>query len=74
MTKLIDEAIGVLRNLPDDVAAAAARAIIQYSTQVDEDLLLSDAQAEEVERRLNEPDRTFLSIDEVQSSLNRLRS
>jgi hypothetical protein len=67
MTKLIDEAIDVLRNLPDDAAAAAARAIIQYGIERDEDLILSDAQADEIERRLNNPDRTFLSLDKVQN-------
>lgn len=70
MTKLIDEAVTVLRSLPDDIAAAAARAIIEYSTHQDDDLLLTDDQAEEVERRIGQPNRTFLSIDDVH---NRLR-
>jgi hypothetical protein len=71
MSKLIDEAVTVLRNLPDDVAAAAAHAIIQYGTQEDEDLLLSEAQADEIERRLEQPDRAFLSLDEVRDRLHR---
>jgi hypothetical protein len=31
MNKLIEEAVKVLRELPDDIQAAAARAIIDYS-------------------------------------------
>jgi hypothetical protein len=71
MAKLIDEAVAVLRNLPDDVAAAAARAIIEYGAQQDDDLLLSDAQAEEIERRIGQPDRALLSIDDVRDRLHR---
>ncbi len=71
MTKLIDDAVTVLRNLPDDIAASAARAIIEYSIQQDDDLFLSDDQAEEVERRLGQPNRTFLSIDDLHNRLHR---
>lgn len=71
MTKLIDEAVSVLRNLPDNVAAAAARAIIEYGAEQDDHAMLSDAQAEEVERRLRTPDRAYISLDEVQSRLRR---
>ena len=36
MNKLIEEAVKVLRELPDDVQAAAARAIIDYSAAAQE--------------------------------------
>jgi hypothetical protein len=45
MSKLIDDAVKVLRELPDDIQAAAARAIIEYSAGYDDDdLALSDDQ------------------------------
>ena len=70
MSKLIDEAIKVLRTLPEDVQAAAARAIIDYGADHDDDLRLSDAQAAEIERRMADPNRAIVSLDEVH---NRLR-
>jgi hypothetical protein len=42
MSKLVDDAVRVLRELPEDVQAAAARAIIEYGAD-DDDLALSDA-------------------------------
>ena len=38
MSKLIDDAMEVLRSLPDDAQAAAARAIIAYAAICDDDL------------------------------------
>ena len=35
MTTLIDDAVRVLRELPDDVQSAVARAIIEYATSDD---------------------------------------
>jgi hypothetical protein len=43
MSKLVDDAVGVLRELPENVQAAAARAIIEYGAGDDDDLALSDA-------------------------------
>ena len=74
MIKLIDEAIEVLRNLPETTAAAAARTIIQYSAEQDDNLVLSDKQADEVERRLNNPDRKFLSLEDLHKNLDGLRT
>ena len=42
MSKLIDDAVRVLRELPDNVQAAAARAIIEYGAGHDDDIQLSD--------------------------------
>jgi hypothetical protein len=50
----------LLRGSPDDVQAAAVRAIIDYGAGHDDDLRLSDEQVAEVERRT--ADRKFLSL------------
>ena len=71
MSKLIDDAVEVLRALPDDAQQTAARAIIAYGASYDDDLRLSDAQAAEVERRLADPSRAFLSLDETRHHLRR---
>ena len=63
MSKLIDDAVRVLRDLPEDVQQAAARAIIDYGAGYDDDFQLSDAQVAEVERRMADPNRTFLSLE-----------
>lgn len=42
MGDLIDDAVRVLRSLPDDVQAAAARTIIDYGAGHDDDIQLSD--------------------------------
>lgn len=70
MSNLIEDAVTVLRGLPDDVQEAAARAIIDYDAGLDEDLRLSDDQVAEVERRMADPNRAFMSLDEAR---NRLR-
>ena len=44
MTKLVDDAVRVLRELPENVQAAAARAIIEYGAGYDDDVALSDEQ------------------------------
>ena len=41
MSKLLEDAVRVLRELPDDVQAAAARAIIDYGAGHDDDNQLS---------------------------------
>jgi hypothetical protein len=69
MNTLIEDAIEVLRHLPEDVQSAAARAIIDYGTNQDDDFQLTDEQVAEVERRMADPNRTFLSLDEVRSRL-----
>ena len=70
MENLIEDAVRVLRGLPDDLQATAARAIIDYGACYDDDIQLSDEQVAEVERRMANPNRQFLSLSEVR---NRLR-
>lgn len=69
MTTLIDDAVRVLRQLPEDIQAAAARAILDYGAGFDDDVHLSDEQAQEVERRMADPNRAFLSLDETRQRL-----
>jgi hypothetical protein len=69
MAKLLDDAVQVLRDLPENVQAAAARAILDYASSYDDDLQLSDEQAAEVERRIADPNRSFLSLNETKDRL-----
>lgn len=69
MSKLVDDAVRVLRELPEDVQAVAARAIIEYGAGYDDDVALSDAQVGEVERRIADPNRNFLSLSDVRQRL-----
>ena len=70
MSKLIDDAVRVLRDLPEAVQQAAARAILDYGAGYDDDVHLSDAHVAEVERRMADPNRTFLSLDDVRNRLH----
>jgi hypothetical protein len=71
MSQLIDDAVRVLRDLPEDMQKVAARAIIEYGAgSDDDDVWLSDAQVIEIERRTANPNRVYLSLNEVR---NRLR-
>jgi hypothetical protein len=69
MTKLVDDAVRVLRELPENVQAAAARAIIEYGAGYDDDVALSDEQVAEVERRMADPNRNFLSLSDTRHRL-----
>ena len=68
-SKLVDDAVRVLRELPEDVQAAAARAIIEYGAGYDDDVALSDEQVAAVERRINDPHRNFLSLSDTRHRL-----
>jgi len=68
MTKLLDDAVEVLRGLPENMQATAARAIMDYVATY-EDVQLSDEQAAEVERRMDDPNRSFHSLNETRDRL-----
>ena len=70
MSKLVDEAVEVLRTLPAEQQVTVARAILDYGAVYDDDLQLTDEQVVEVERRIADPNRKFMTLDEVR---NRLR-
>lgn len=69
MSKLVEDAVRVLRDLPEDVQAVAARAIIDYGSGYDDDVALSDEQVREVERRIANPNRNFLSLSDTRDRL-----
>ena len=71
-SKLVDDAVRVLPELPEDVQAAAARAIIEYGAGYDDDVALSDEQVAAVERRINDPHRNFLSLSDTRHRLRHL--
>jgi hypothetical protein len=64
MSRVVDDAIRMLREMPENVQEATARAIIEYNAGYD-DLALSDNQVAEVERRIADPDRNLLSLADV---------
>ena len=71
MAKLIEEAVKVLRDLPDDRQEAAARAIIDYGADGD-DAQLTDEQVAEIERRVANPNRKFISLAELDKRIRHL--
>ena len=64
MTKLLEEAVKVLRDLREDRQEAAARAIINYGAD-DDEIQLSDEHVAEIERRIANPNRKFISLGEL---------
>ena len=72
MSKLVEDAVRVLRELPEDVQAAAARAIIEYGASYDDDVALSDEQVSAIERRIADPHRNFLSLSDTRQRLRHL--
>jgi hypothetical protein len=68
-TELVEDAVHVLREMPRNMQATAARAIIDYAAG-DDDFELSDRQVAEVERRIESADRVFLSVSEVRERLH----
>jgi hypothetical protein len=72
MTNLLEEAVKVLRELPDDRQEAAARAIINYGADDDDAVQLSDDQVSEIERRIANPNRKFISLAELDNRIRRL--
>lgn len=71
MADLVEQAVQVLRGLPDDRQEQAARAIITYGSE-DADIQLTDEQVKEIERRLANPKRKFISLAELDKRLRRL--
>jgi hypothetical protein len=71
MTRLLEEAVRVLRDLPEDRQEAAARAILNYGAD-DDEVQLSDEDVAEIERRIADPNRKFLSLAELDKRIRRL--
>jgi hypothetical protein len=68
MTNLLEEAVELLRDLPDSMQQTAARAIMDYAAAVN-DVELSEEQVEEIERRMDDPNRALLSLADTQDRL-----
>jgi hypothetical protein len=71
MSKLVKEAMQVLRDLPEERQEAAARAMLTYVAEADA-LSLSDDQVAEIEERIGRADRQFISMDEFGKRIHRL--
>jgi len=61
----------VLRSLPEDRQETAARAIINYGID-DDEVQLCDEQVEEIERRVANPNRKFITLAELDKRIRRL--
>jgi DTW domain-containing protein YfiP len=72
MTKLLEQTIARLRDLPEDQQNAAAGAVLEYLDDL-RDLQLSDEQVAEVRRRRSASGREFLTIEAVRTRLLRPR-
>jgi hypothetical protein len=64
MTKLLEEALCQVEQLPPDDQNAAAGALLDYVKHM-RDMRLTDAQLEEVRRRIANPNRKLLSHAEA---------
>jgi len=73
MTKLMDEAIRQVAQLSEDEQDAAAGALLDYVKHMRE-LELTDEQIAEVRRRRTDPNRKFISLDEVRARVGRFGS
>lgn len=71
MSKRVDEAVEVLRELPKHEAEELAEAIIAYA-ETNADVQLSDVQVREIERRLAHPSPQYLTLEHVRKGLRRL--
>jgi len=71
MTKLLEQALRQVEQLPANDQDAAAAAMIDYLAHRD-DMRLSDAQLAEVRRRRADPDRKLVSHAEAKERLSRL--
>lgn len=73
MTKLLEEALRQIEQLPDGEQDAAAGALFDYMRHR-RDIQLTDEQVAEVRRRLADPNRKLVSHDEARARISRLGS
>lgn len=71
MTKLLEQALREVEQLPADQQDAAAGALLDYVRHMHE-LRLTDAQVAEVRRRMADTDRKLLSLEEARARIDRL--
>jgi hypothetical protein len=73
MTKLLEEALRQVEQLPADDQNAAAGALLDYVKHM-RDMRLTDEQVEEIKRRIADPNRKLLSLAEARARIERLGS
>jgi hypothetical protein len=73
MTKLLEQALRQVEQLPEAEQDAAAGALLDYVKHM-HDMRLTDAQIAEVRRRRAAPDRKLLSHEEARARIARLGS
>jgi putative addiction module component (TIGR02574 family) len=71
MTRLFDEAVARVRQLPEDEQDAMAETLLAHLAGQDGRYRLTDEQVEEVKRRLAEPNPRFLTLEEVRARFRR---
>jgi hypothetical protein len=71
MTKLLEQALRQVEQLPEGAQDAAAGALLDYVKHM-HDTRLTDAQLAEVRRRRADPDRKLLTHAEASERLERL--
>lgn len=71
MSRLLEQALRQVEQLPDDEQDAAGAALMDYLAHRDE-LRLSDAQLAEVRRRRADPNRKLVSYAEARERIGRL--
>ena len=69
MTKLLQDAIELLKDLPESRQDQLARALIEVAEDDQTEYHLTDEQVEEVRRRRANPDRKFVSLAEARKRL-----
>jgi hypothetical protein len=73
MTKLLEQALRQIEQLPEGEQDAAAGALLDYIKHMHE-VRLTDAQVAEVRRRRVDPGRTLVSLAEARERIARLGS
>ncbi|KJC35101.1 hypothetical protein UP06_37470 [Bradyrhizobium sp. LTSP857] len=73
MTKLLEEAIRQIEQLPEGEQDAAAGALLDYVRHMHE-IRLTDEQVAEVRRRIADPNRKLLSLAEARARVERFGS
>ena len=73
MTKLLEQALRQLEQLPEGEQDAAAGALLDYLKHM-QDVQLTDAQVAEVRRRRADPNRVLVSEAEARERIRRLGS
>jgi TPP-dependent pyruvate/acetoin dehydrogenase alpha subunit len=73
MTRLLEEAIRQIEQLPEGEQDAAAGALLDYVRHMHE-IRLTDEQIAEVRRRIADPNRKLLSLSEARARVERFGS